>query len=335
VNIPEGWLVLLSAEAVASPTTRQTDLVRRSLIASGHSCEVWPLLDSTSRRGDREFLANLRTWRKRIKTVRCVDVRGLAALPYVAALMLGYKRIPKIALSVEGGPPAKFSLLPRRAMRCVFQVLTTSTHAAVAWKAMFAGPIHVLPPLVRSLVPPLDDADALEHPRIVVRANLDEMEPTRTAIWNFDILKYAFPNLRLQVVGTGPMRDELAAFALSLGRDDTRVDFLGEPDDLDEVLRRAMAIWVGDPVRPRPYAVAEALSAGRTVVTWDHPEHRFGTALLADPADPVGLAKVTHRLLERPLQLALQSQLVRESLGAIDTSAWVREYLRVVGPPSA
>lgn len=331
-NIPEGWLVLLSAEALPSPASRQMELVRTTLLARGHGCEVWPLLDAASRRADRDFLMNLGTWRKRFSTsgVRYLDVRGLRALPYLAVLTLGYSRLPKITLTVESGPPTKFSLLPRRAMRRVSQVLTTSPEAADAWRKVFPGPVHVLPPLART--PSVSAAG--DDPRIAVRASLNEPEPVRTAIWNFDILKYAFPTLRLQVLGTGSRQAELEAFAHSLGRDDTRVDFLGEPENLDEVLGRATVIWVGSPDRACPYALAEAFASGRPVVTWDHPEHRFGAALLADRTDPIGLAKRTQPLMESPTLLAEAGEAGGQPRGAEGAEAWVAEYVRIVGPPA-
>ena len=69
-------------------------------------------------------------------------------------------------------------------------------------------------------------------------------------------------------------------------------------------------------------------------MTWDHPEHRFGAALLADRTDPIGLAKRTQPLMELPTLMAEAGEAGGQPRGAGGVEAWVAEYVRIVGPPA-
>jgi glycosyltransferase involved in cell wall biosynthesis len=81
-------------------------------------------------------------------------------------------------------------------------------------------------------------------PYVVAVGDADTNTNFKGAVWSFDILKYAWPDLELWIVGDGPLLPAVRSFAESLGRDDLRVRFLGWLPNLDELLRQATAMWL-------------------------------------------------------------------------------------------
>ena len=81
-------------------------------------------------------------------------------------------------------------------------------------------------------------------PYVVAVGDANANTNFKGAVWAFDILKYAWPDLELWIVGDGPLLPAVRSFAESLGRDDLRVSFLGWVPNLDEVLRQASALWL-------------------------------------------------------------------------------------------
>ena len=79
---------------------------------------------------------------------------------------------------------------------------------------------------------------------ILTIGDCDTNANLKSAVWAFDILKYAWPGLELYVVGDGPLRVDLEAFAVHLGHDDCRVRFLGWPGDITLLIKQATAVWL-------------------------------------------------------------------------------------------
>jgi glycosyltransferase involved in cell wall biosynthesis len=81
-------------------------------------------------------------------------------------------------------------------------------------------------------------------PYVVAVGDADANTNFKGAVWAFDILKYAWLDLELWIVGDGPLLPAVRTFAESLGRDDLRVRFLGWVPNLDEVLKNSAALWL-------------------------------------------------------------------------------------------
>ena len=81
-------------------------------------------------------------------------------------------------------------------------------------------------------------------PYVVAVGDADANTNFKGAVWAFDILKYAWLDLELWVVGDGPLLPAVRSFAESLGRDDIRVRFVGWVPNLDEVLKNSAALWL-------------------------------------------------------------------------------------------
>jgi glycosyltransferase involved in cell wall biosynthesis len=103
------------------------------------------------------------------------------------------------------------------------------------------------------------------------------------------------PRARLRLAGDGPRRAELQQIALDLGITD-HVEFLGVRDDVDALLAGAhLLVLASYAVECFPYAVLEAMAAGRGVVSTNVaglPEmvEDGVTGRLVPPRDPDALA---------------------------------------------
>jgi glycosyltransferase involved in cell wall biosynthesis len=147
--------------------------------------------------------------------------------------------------------------------------------------------------------------DIPDSGRLVIAAGrFEAASALKSAVWAFDVVKYAVPDLYLVLVGDGPERDRLARFARALGFDDYRVRFAGGRDDAAALFGLAEVVWVTQTRGGVELALA-ALAAGRPVVAARTPElaevvEDGVTGRLVDPLDRVHLAAVTNELLENP-----------------------------------
>jgi glycosyltransferase involved in cell wall biosynthesis len=131
------------------------------------------------------------------------------------------------------------------------------------------------------------------------------------AIWAFDILHFTVPDLELVLVGDGPERRRLEAFAQRIGLSH-RVHFQSRQADAAAALARAWVVWIPSHQDTGVSAALEAMAAGRPVIAARWPRLAEivtdgQTGLLAIPGDKMALARQTQRLLmdnELRLQLA-------------------------------
>lgn len=133
---------------------------------------------------------------------------------------------------------------------------------------------------------------------------LTEVKGHRFLIEAFAGLKSDHPRLRLVIVGSGGLRDELAVLAARLGVGDS-VQLPGERHDVPDCLA-AMDIFVLPSLNEgMGRALIEAMAAGRPVIA-----SRVGgvpaivedrrTGLLVPPGDPAALVAAIDELLRRP-----------------------------------
>ncbi len=101
----------------------------------------------------------------------------------------------------------------------------------------------------------------------------DERSDQRSAVWSYDMLRYVDPLAHLVVVGDGPLRAKVDAFAKSIGRGDPRIHFVGPRADVPSFLRSAAIAFSTHRSGGRSF-LAEALAAGVPVVAVDTPDAR-------------------------------------------------------------
>lgn len=123
----------------------------------------------------------------------------------------------------------------------------------------------------------------------------------RDAVWGFDILRYAYPDLHLVIVGDGRERANLERFGRAIGGDDWRIHFLLARPDAAALLARADIVWVPSRWPCGEQVAAEALAVGVPVVASRLPglaEVVGEAGLLAPPGDRIEMAKQTRLLLD-------------------------------------
>ncbi|MFO0801002.1 MAG: glycosyltransferase [Gemmataceae bacterium] len=227
-------------------------------------------------------------------------------------------------LSRWGGPPLVASAAAHpgsgfagwaatRSLRAADRVVAASWAEAEAYRRLgvIGDNLTRIPPAVEPAPPTPDRAAFLNDlglppaARLIVTAGrLEPSDGLKSAIWAFDILRYAFPDLHLVVVGDGPGRAELDAFVQSLAFDDGRVHFPGARADLPALLGLAEAVWVLQP-RGGLNLALEAMAAGRAVVAWGNPDltevvEDGETGFLVAVGDKAQVSARTHGLLSDP-----------------------------------
>jgi HAD superfamily hydrolase (TIGR01549 family) len=129
-------------------------------------------------------------------------------------------------------------------------------------------------------------------------------------------LRASLPGLRLRIVGDGPLEGTLRARVRALGLDDA-VEFLGNRDDVPELLRAADVFVFPSRYEGHPGALVEAMLAGLPVIASDIPVHRETiadghTGLLVPVDDAAAWADAIRRLADSPHQRAALGRAARE-----------------------
>jgi glycosyltransferase involved in cell wall biosynthesis len=95
----------------------------------------------------------------------------------------------------------------------------------------------------------------------------------RELIWAADLLRVLHDNLRMLIIGTGPLRTELEQYA-RLASDLDHIRFLGERDDVWRIMPHLDVLWNGSDNRSVSITMLEAMAAGVPVVASDVPVNR-------------------------------------------------------------
>ena len=137
---------------------------------------------------------------------------------------------------------------------------------------------------------------------LVIARNLEPIYGIETAIRAVAILRQQVPAVRLEIAGSGPLRESLQALVAELGLSDC-VSFLGrlDPDEMAVAYRRAHVMVNPTLVDNMPNSVLEALACGVAVVSTDVGGVPFvvsheQTALLVPAEDPQAMADALLRL---------------------------------------
>jgi glycosyltransferase involved in cell wall biosynthesis len=122
------------------------------------------------------------------------------------------------------------------------------------------------------------------------------------AVWAMGILRFLFPDLHLVLIGDGPDRERLSAFAhaTEVGG---RVHLVGPQEDLAPWLAHCTAVWVPSRQACGRQSALEAMAAGRPVVASRLPALAEivadgVTGFLIAPGDKKALARQTRLLLD-------------------------------------
>jgi glycosyltransferase involved in cell wall biosynthesis len=108
---------------------------------------------------------------------------------------------------------------------------------------------------------------------IGVIARLVPENRVKDLIWAADLLRVLHDNLRVLVIGDGPLRVELEEYA-RLASDLDHIRFLGERSDAWRILPHLNVLWNGsENIGPSP-AILEAMAAGVPIIASDTPTNR-------------------------------------------------------------
>jgi glycosyltransferase involved in cell wall biosynthesis len=92
-------------------------------------------------------------------------------------------------------------------------------------------------------------------------------------IWAADLLRVLHDNLRLLIIGDGPLRTQLEQYA-RLASDLEHIQFLEERTDAWRIMPHFDALWNASENRGQSIAILEAMAAGVPVVASDTPMNR-------------------------------------------------------------
>lgn len=92
-------------------------------------------------------------------------------------------------------------------------------------------------------------------------------------IWAADLLRVLHDNLRLLVIGDGPLRAQLEQYA-QLASDLDHIQFLGERVDVWRIMPHLDVLWNASENRGQSIAMLEAMAAGVPVIASDTPMNR-------------------------------------------------------------
>jgi glycosyltransferase involved in cell wall biosynthesis len=129
------------------------------------------------------------------------------------------------------------------------------------------------------------------------------------------------PQVHVVIAGDGPQRDELMTRARDLGLAD-RVDFLGQRDDVPQLLACSDIVASPSFNEGFPLAVLEAMAAEKPIVATRVGGTREAivdghSGLLIPPGDPAALAAAVGRLLNDP---SLAARLARAARARVEES---------------
>lgn len=217
------------------------------------------------------------------------------------------------AKQVVSGAADAEDWLTRRALRAADRVIARTQTEATQYAAMGIPPERITRiPYGVADAPTTPDPiafrrslDIPDSARLVIAAGAFDVDSgLKTAVWAFDVAKYAAPDLHLVLIGDGPERDRLSRFAKALGFDDFRVRFAGTRPDAAALLGLAEVVWVTHTHGGVELALA-AMAAGRPVVAARTPDlaeviEDGVMGRLVDATDRVRLAAITNELLETP-----------------------------------
>jgi glycosyltransferase involved in cell wall biosynthesis len=184
---------------------------------------------------------------------------------------------------IQRWPGAWESLIERRFARHAVRYLSNST-AVRDW--CVAGGLRdqrftVIPPGVPAARPSDVPREALlrelqlpaDARLIGVVGKLVPDHRVQDLIWAADLLRVLHDNLRMLIIGDGPLRSQLEQYA-RMASDLDHIRFLGERSDLWRIMPHFDVLWNGSENRSISSSILEAMAAGVPVIASDVPVNR-------------------------------------------------------------
>jgi len=143
------------------------------------------------------------------------------------------------------------------------------------------------------------------------------------------ILRERVPGIRMDIVGDGPLRAQLAADAERSGLENT-IRFLGQRKDVPQLMTTFDCFMLSSVIEGMPNALLEAMALGRPVVTTsaggsDEVVVDGESGLVVPPRDPRALAGAVERVLaDRDLAQRLGEAAVRRVRDNFSLEAMLR-----------
>ncbi len=143
-----------------------------------------------------------------------------------------------------------------------------------------------------------------EHLVVGFVGRLWPQKRVRDLIWACDIVRNIKPQIRLVIIGDGPLREELQQYARDVGMGE-RTLFLGHRNDVPELLAALDVLVLPSEYEGMPNCVLEAMAAGLPVVATAIPGTREVvrdgiTGYLVPVGDRAQMAKRINQLLDDP-----------------------------------
>ncbi len=184
---------------------------------------------------------------------------------------------------IERWPSAVESAVERRFARNAVRYLSNST-AVRDWcvaTGLRDQRFTVIPPGVPPARPSDVRRDALlrelqlpSDARLIgVVGKLVPDNRVQDLIWAADLLRVLHDNLRVLIIGDGPLRPQLEQYA-RLASDLDHIRFLGERSDLFRIMPHFDVLWNGSENRSVSSSILEATAAGVPVIASDVPVNR-------------------------------------------------------------
>jgi glycosyltransferase involved in cell wall biosynthesis len=170
---------------------------------------------------------------------------------------------------------------------------------------------------------------------ILTVARLDKQKDYFTLLKAFELLVQEIKNVRLLIVGDGPLKNELQHIAEEKNIE-SNVEFLGWQKKPDDIFLRSDIFVLSSRREGFPYALIEAMSFGLPVVCTDTP---FGPKEILDDGkygflipmkDHAKMKKALHTLLENQEIYTKYSQLAKERSGVFTSDRMISEYAMLI-----
>jgi glycosyltransferase involved in cell wall biosynthesis len=196
---------------------------------------------------------------------------------HVKSLVVGQYRI-------EPWQSAPVTWMQRR-MSLPATQLVASSESIRNWWAIGAGlpveKVSIIAPGVAPMEPSDRSRDELlkelrlpaDAKLIGVIGRLIPEKRVKDLIWAADLLRVMHDNLRLLVIGDGPLRTQLVQYA-RMASDLVHIQFLGERADVWRIMPHLDVLWDANEGRSQSIAILEAMAAGVPVVAGDTPMNR-------------------------------------------------------------
>lgn len=191
-------------------------------------------------------------------------------------LIAGYYRIDRCKPGWEWAIERRFA---RRAAQ-----LVTNSKAVRGWCVQNGLPVERFTVIPCGIAPARSSDIAREellnklglppNARLIgVVGQLIPEKRVKDLIWAADLLRVLHDNLRMLIIGDGPLRAQLEEYA-RLASDLEHIRFLGAGDDVWRIMPHLDVLWNGSENVGQSAAILEAMAAGVPVVASDTPANR-------------------------------------------------------------